>query len=286
MKSNPEEKIKIIGISDKVKNISNQYLKEISELIPESKVELIGAMAVPMKGKEEIDILVKTEDVDFATKVLVKNKYNKGPKINNISYLSDYRKEIEAGIQIMNPNHKMVKVHEKFINFMRENSDLKSKYENLKQQYEGKTVGEAMQEPTALYLKEANIIGDAFDSLDIYGINITGNGLHNFNRVGKNVIFNITDPMDPLPIHNLLMQESRWDVKTAFTKQNMGMGFAYIVRSQDRAELLTKIINNEGKNKAKIVGVVGVDQTGDAPLTILHRNAYDNKVHQFAGYNG
>ncbi|MCF7866364.1 hypothetical protein K9M18_02945, partial [Candidatus Woesearchaeota archaeon] len=67
---------------------------------------------------------------------------------------------------------------------------------------------------------------------------------------------------------------------------NNGMGFAYIVRGQDRAELLTKIINNEGKNKAKIIGLVGVNPTGEEPITILHKNAYDNKVHQFVGYNG
>lgn len=119
---------------------------------------------------------------------------------------------------------------------------------------EGRTVLEALQNPTALYLVETSLIGQQFDNRDIYGINITGNSLANFNRVGKNISFEITDPMDVLPIHKLLIEESGWTPKQAYTKQNMGMGFAYIVPNLEIAEGIVKLINERGEHKAKIIG--------------------------------
>jgi len=39
-----------------------------------------------------------------------------------------------------------------------------------------------------------------------------------FNRAGKNVRFDITNPLPLLPIHKLLIQESHWDVETSNKK--------------------------------------------------------------------
>jgi len=100
---------------------------------------------------------------------------------------------------------------------------------------EGETIMEAMQRPTAFYLVESALIGQQFDNRDIYGVNITGNGLFNFNRAGEGVGFIIDDPLPPLPIHKLLMEVSGWDIKTAYTKQNGGMGFAYVVPDEAMA---------------------------------------------------
>jgi len=148
---------------------------------------------------------------------------------------------------------------------------------------EGKTLLEAMQTPTALYLAEANIIGQEFDNKDIYGVNITGNGLHNFNRVGQGVSFEIIDPLDPLPIHELLVEESGWDPQKAYTKQNMGMGFAYIVPSLDIAEKVVDLINKRGENTAKIVGEVRASDKEEL-VTRLH-TPYDENILEFVGYS-
>ncbi len=153
---------------------------------------------------------------------------------------------------------------------------------------EGKTVLEALQVPTAIYLVEAALIGKEFSNPYIYGINITGNGLHNFNRVGSLVSFKITDPLDPLPIHKLLMLECGWTLKEALTKQNMGMGFAYIV-PKDPDELAAKVvdfINERGENKAKIIGRVEEDTKAKKQIrTILH-NGYGIKTPiEFIGYS-
>ncbi|MFH1316854.1 MAG: hypothetical protein ABII01_05010 [Candidatus Woesearchaeota archaeon] len=148
---------------------------------------------------------------------------------------------------------------------------------------EGKTILEAMAVPTALYLVEAAIIGQQFDTREIYGVNITGNGLHNFNRVGKDVAFEITDPLDPHPIHQLLAQESGWTPEQAYTKQNMGMGFAYVVPDLDTTEAVVRLINDRGENQASIVGQVR-ENSGPELKTILHYPD-ERKPLEFIGYS-
>ena len=151
---------------------------------------------------------------------------------------------------------------------------------------EGQTVLESMQTPTALYLVEAALIGQQFDNREIYGVNITGNGLHNFNRVGKDVAFEITDPLPLLPIHKLLIEESGWDPRKAYTKQNGGMGFAYIFPTIDMAEKGVDLINSRGENTAKIVGEVRELAKGETELrTTMHR-PYQGGLIDFVGYNG
>ena len=148
---------------------------------------------------------------------------------------------------------------------------------------EGQTVLEAMQVPTAMYLVEAALVGQQFDSRHIYGINISGNGLKNFNRVGNGVLFEIVDPLEPLPIHRLLAQESGWTPEQAYTKQNMGMGFAYIAPDMKIAEGIVSLINDRGENRAKIVGVVGNNRHDDVRTTI--HKPYEGPPIDFAGYS-
>ena len=145
---------------------------------------------------------------------------------------------------------------------------------------EGETIMEAMQRPTAFYLVESALIGQKFDNRDIYGVNITGNGLFNFNRAGAGVGFIIDDPLPPLPIHKLLMEVSGWDIKTAYTKQNGGMGFAYVVPDEAMAREIVALINERGENTAKIVGKV-VESKDSQLVTML--NSPGEEVEEFAG---
>jgi len=147
---------------------------------------------------------------------------------------------------------------------------------------EGLTVLEATQVPTAMYLADAATIGKELDDRDIYGVHITGGGLANFNRAGQGVSFEITDPLKILPIHRLLIQESGWSPREAYTKQNMGMGFAFIVPSLEIAEDLVSIIQERGENKAKIVGEV---RGNDEPelRTTIHK-PYVGEPLDFTGY--
>jgi phosphoribosylformylglycinamidine cyclo-ligase len=151
----------------------------------------------------------------------------------------------------------------------------------------GRTVLEALQEPTFLYLAEAAAIGQRLDDRDIYGVNITGGGLANFNRAGQGVRFEITDPLEPLPIHHLLVQESGWSPREAYAKQNMGMGFAYILPSLEKAEAAVALIAERGQHRARIIGEVrpGRRRAGqEEPVrTVLHK-PYEGPALEFAGY--
>jgi phosphoribosylformylglycinamidine cyclo-ligase len=147
----------------------------------------------------------------------------------------------------------------------------------------GASVLEALQAPTALYTVEAAMIGKACDSRDVYGVNITGNGLANFNRAGRGVSFEITDPLAPLPIHELLVQESGWSPKQAYVKQNMGMGFAFVVPSLCIAECVVALINERGEHTAKIVGEVARCDGKDLRTTI--HKPYEGEPLTIVGYN-
>ncbi len=150
---------------------------------------------------------------------------------------------------------------------------------------EGMSVLEALQVPTALYLVEASLIGREIDNRDIYGVNITGNGLKNFNRAGLGVSFEIIEPLPLLPVHRFLVQESGWDPETAYEKQNMGMGFAYIVPNLETAEAIVSLINERGEHTAKIVGRVGKLKKSERELrTTLHK-PYEGELVNLIGYS-
>jgi phosphoribosylformylglycinamidine cyclo-ligase len=146
----------------------------------------------------------------------------------------------------------------------------------------GMTVLEALQMPTFLYLVEAVLIGRAFDHRDIYGVNITGGGLANFNRAGQGVSFEITDPLQPLPIHRLLVQESGWTPRQAYAKQNMGMGFAYMAPTLEIAEKIVALIRERGEHRAKVVGEVRA-YAGKQLRTVMHK-PYEGPPVELVGY--
>jgi phosphoribosylformylglycinamidine cyclo-ligase len=146
----------------------------------------------------------------------------------------------------------------------------------------GLTVLEALQTPTFIYLAESVVIGRHLDHRDIYGVNITGGGLTNFNRAGQGASFEITDPLDPLPIHRLLIAESGWSPRQAYRKQNMGMGFAYIAPTLKMAEEMVKLIAERGEHRAQIIGEVRTHEGGQL-RTVLHK-PYEGPPVEFVGY--
>src|SRR3989344_6215631 len=147
---------------------------------------------------------------------------------------------------------------------------------------EGKSILEAMKVPTVSYFAEARIIGDSIDDRDIFGVNITGGGFSNFNRVGEDLSFEITDPLDPLPIHLLLAQESGWSPEKLYKKQNMGMGFAYIAPSLKIAEEIVKITESRREHTAKIAGEIR--QNSSKGLRTIINNSYDGGPITIEGY--
>jgi len=136
-----------------------------------------------------------------------------------------------------------------------------------------KTFLEVLLEPTIIYSKPVAEIAKEFPY--VVGVNITGNGLANFNRAGENVVYVIDRPLEPHPIFKVFEEEvkrqvkdgqipenSRYDTKKLYQKLNMGMGFAMIINPENVDKALD--IANEYRLDAKVVG--HVEKNNDSVL--------------------
>jgi len=145
------------------------------------------------------------------------------------------------------------------------------------------TVGKALIRPTEIFLRAMYRIADSIRGA--YGVNITGYGLKNFNRFGKRVRYALTLPFEPRPIHKLLMDEGKYAPEEAWTKWNMGMGFAVIVKDHDAARAACSIAEEEG-HTAKVVGKV-IESDCEEPSVILYLPDEASKYcrnYEFNGY--
>lgn len=141
----------------------------------------------------------------------------------------------------------------------------KGKY-SLDDYFEGSTIGEILLKPTNIYVKD---MAKASKDFNVVGVNNTGYGLKNFNRlIGKHEFF-IDNPIKPQPIFDLLKKESGFSEEEMYTKFNMGMGF-FIICEKDNADDVLQILK-----KGDIVGEV---RKANSARTILK-----NKI-IFEGY--
>ncbi len=131
----------------------------------------------------------------------------------------------------------------------------KGKYD-LNDKFNNSTVGKILLEPTRIYLQTMARISNYYD---VVGINNTGYGLKNFNRVKGNFEFGINKPLKPQSIFELMQKESKFSDKKMYETFNMGMGFFVICKEKDASRILQ--IAKEGKvigevrksNKTRVV---------------------------------
>ncbi len=112
------------------------------------------------------------------------------------------------------------------------------------------SLGEELLKPTKLYVKLMARVATDFPGT--FGVNITGYGLKNFNRIGKNIKYVISDPVKPKPIFEMLQEDGKFSIEQMYEKFNMGMGFAIICKKENAEFILrtAKKMNHE----AKIIG--------------------------------
>jgi phosphoribosylformylglycinamidine cyclo-ligase len=135
----------------------------------------------------------------------------------------------------------------------------KGKYK-LDDSVNGMKLGKALLEPTRIYVKDIAAIAKEFP---IVGVNNTGYGLKNFNRVSGNVQFIIDNPLEPQPLFTLMQKESTFSDEQMYSAFNMGMGFFIIAKKND-AESIVK--------KSKGAAVVGHVEKAAKKGTILIKN--------------
>lgn len=127
----------VIDPSAEILALQENMVKEVSDLLPRSQVEIIGAMAVPMAGRPELDILVLSEDITADSEILTQNGYNQGPVVNETSFLKKMSDNVEVAIQIMSADNKMVDIHRNLIEILRDDEELRKKYEEFKHTLSG-----------------------------------------------------------------------------------------------------------------------------------------------------
>lgn len=106
-------------------------------MLPISHVEIVGAMAVPMTGRPELDLMVISERIEEDSKVLVDNGYKQGPVVDKTSFLKKMVDDVEVAVQIMPPESSMIDTHRNIIAALRENEDLRKRYEEFKRTLSG-----------------------------------------------------------------------------------------------------------------------------------------------------
>ncbi len=117
--------------------------------------------------------------------------------------------------------------------------------------YPGKTIGEILLTPTAIYVKE---ILSLLKNVEVHGLaHITGGGLRNFNRLKDTVQYVIDDSFTPQDVFSFLQETGNVDDKEMYQTFNMGMGFAIILPESDKEKALS-ILKKESNYAVKQVG--------------------------------
>jgi len=117
---------------------------------------------------------------------------------------------------------------------------------NLNSKFDNSTIGKKLLEPTKIYLQTMVKISKDYN---IVGINNTGYGLRNFNRI-QGYEFRINKPLRPQPIFEMMQKESKFSDKKMYETFNMGMGFFIICNNKDVENILQ--IAKEGNIVGKV----------------------------------
>ena len=118
------------------------------------------------------------------------------------------------------------------------------------------TVGEALLEPTCIYVKA---IMELIDELEVHGLaHITGGGFTNLKRLKKGISYYIDDLPEPQPLFNFISSQEV-GMEEMYRVFNMGVGFAVIL-PEEKSEDALKIIRKH--HPAQIIGRVVDDSEG------------------------
>lgn len=140
---------------------------------------------------------------------------------------------------------------------------------SLDDKFEGSTIGKFLLEPTKIYIATMTKISKNFD---VVGVNNTGYGLKNFNRIKERVELRINKPLKPQPIFDLMQKESGFSDEKMYKIFNMGVGLFVICDKENIDDVL---------DIAKDADVVGEVRKSNKTITVLEKN---NKKIVFEGY--
>jgi phosphoribosylformylglycinamidine cyclo-ligase len=106
---------------------------------------------------------------------------------------------------------------------------------DLGEEFEGATVGDALIEPTRIYVRE--VVELLRSDVDVRGLaHITGDGFLNLGRLDASVGYRISDPLPPQRIFELIAERSGTPQTEMYEVFNMGCGLCCVVPAGDADE--------------------------------------------------
>lgn len=130
----------------------------------------------------------------------------------------------------------------------------------LEDEVEGRTLGDWLLEPTRIYVKEMANISSQFSVL---GVNNTGYGLKNLNRLPGSFQFVLDAVPKPPPFFSCFQKETGYSDEQMYTTFNMGMGFFVVVREENVDSVLDMV------KDAQLIGSV---KKSPKKATVLHKD--------------
>jgi phosphoribosylformylglycinamidine cyclo-ligase len=102
---------------------------------------------------------------------------------------------------------------------------------DLAEPFDGRTVGDALLEPTVIYVRA--ILELLRSEIPVHGLaHITGGGVRNLLRLTEAVGFAIEDPLPNAPVIELVIERAGVSPQEAWEVFNMGCGFVAVVPAE------------------------------------------------------
>ena len=138
-----------------------------------------------------------------------------------------------------------------------------------------RSFGQALIEPTTMYSRFMSKAARQYPN--VQGINNTGHGLKNLNRVGQKLEFRLTSLPNYQPLFRVVESISPVPLKELFEKLNMGWGF-FVICEPGQVESLLALAKEEGIG-SKEVGEVRAFEGGTRTVLEMH-----GAEHVYEGY--
>ena len=132
---------------------------------------------------------------------------------------------------------------------------------DLEEAFEGATVGDALLEPTRIYVRE--VVALLRSEVDVRGLaHITGDGFLNLGRLDAPVGYRIAEPLAPQPIFALIAERGGAPPEEMYEVFNMGCGLCCVVPAGDAdaaARALGGRVIGEVTDRDGVVEVAGLE---------------------------
>jgi len=154
--------IEIIEPTEEVFKVVDFYIELVQNIIPKSKITLIGSLAIPTCTKNEMDLMVEIEPGQDINKILEQitnssdDRFYSGTVVNNEGFVRSKKKYgIRCELHILHKDDARVGKYLEQVKRFKTDDELTKRYETLKRSMDGKTEAE-YKEAKNIFFRENN----------------------------------------------------------------------------------------------------------------------------------